>query len=248
MTHKEDLVYGIHPVLEAFEAGKEVNKVFIRRDLGGEHVGKIKKLCRESTIPFQIVPKEKLDRLTRKNHQGVIASISPVFFTEVENVLPTVYEKGKTPLILILDRVTDVRNFGSICRTAECLGVDAVVVPSRGAALVNGDAVKTSAGALMKLPVCRVDNLKGTITFLRNSGLSVVSCTEKASDLVHEFDYNGPTAIIMGSEEDGVSEAYLKLSDGKVKIPMSGTVDSLNVAVAAGIVLGEVTRQRVIKS
>jgi 23S rRNA (guanosine2251-2'-O)-methyltransferase len=195
-------------------------------------------------VPFQAVPTEKLNRVTRKNHQGVISYISPISYHSIEDVLPSLYEAGKTPLLLILDRVTDVRNFGAIARTAECAGVDAIIIPSRGGALISADAVKTSTGALHKIPVCREDNLKTTIEFLTNSGVQIVGCTEKTDDLLYSVDLTLPTAIIMGSEENGISPEYLKRCDARAKIPMAGTIGSLNVSVSAGILLYEVIRQR----
>ena len=194
--------------------------------------------------PFLFVPQEKLNRLTSKTHQGVIAFVTDVKFQEIETILPTVFEKGKVPLLLILDRITDVRNFGAICRTAECCGVDAVIVPSRGAAQINSDAVKTSAGALHKIAVCRSQNLKTTLTFLRESGIKIIACTEKTEANYTSLNYTEPTAIIMGSEDEGISGEYLKLSDARAKIPLLGEIGSLNVSVACGVILYEVIRQR----
>jgi 23S rRNA (guanosine2251-2'-O)-methyltransferase len=205
----------------------------------------LRKVCREHNVHFAMVPVYKLNKLVPgKNHQGAVAFLSTITYYKLEELLPTVFESGKTPLVLVLDRITDVRNFGAIARSAECAGVDAIVIPSRGAAQVNGDAIKTSAGALHKIPVCREDNLKDTIEFLKNSGLRIVSCTEKGSVPVYEEDLKGPLAVIMGSEEDGVSGEYLRRSDARVFIPMKGEISSLNVSVATGVVLFEVLRQR----
>jgi 23S rRNA (guanosine2251-2'-O)-methyltransferase len=241
---EKDLFFGIRSVIEAIRAGKEINKVMIQKGIDGDLIGELRGLMRENDISPQYVPIEKLNRITRKNHQGVICFISPIPYQNIEHILPQLYEDGKTPAILILDRITDVRNFGAICRTAACMGVHAVVIPSRGAAQVNADAVKTSAGALHQIPVCRSENLKNTIEFLKNSGLNIVACTEKATEQVHSADYNVPTAIIMGSEEDGISGEYLKRSDQQVKIPMLGDIASLNVSVACGMILYEMVKQR----
>jgi len=199
----------------------------------------------ELEIPLQMVPREKLDRMTRANHQGVIGFISPVTFQPIEEVLQRVYESGRDPFLLILDRVTDVRNFGAICRTAECAGMDAVIIPSRGSARVGGDAMKTSAGALMNLPVCRSNNLKDTLEYLKNSGIRLVACTEKTETSLFNVALEGPMGIVMGSEEDGISPEYLKKCDVRVKIPMFGKTESLNVSVATALVVYEVLRQRI---
>ena len=238
------MLFGMRPIIEAINAGKELDKIFIQTGLTGELWFELKKLIQKYTIPFQLVPVEKLNRLTSKNHQGIIAYVSLVTYQSVENILPSLFEQGKIPLILVLDRITDVRNFGAIARSAECAGVDAIVIPSRGAAQVNGDAIKTSAGALHQIPVCRSENLKQTLDFLKNSGLQLVACTENANKEYYEANFTLPTAIIMGSEEDGISEEYLKRSDAKVKIPLFGKIESLNVSVATGVVLYEVVRQR----
>lgn len=241
---KTDLIYGINPVLEAMKAGKEIEKLFILNSMQQFKANEIKKIATELNIPFQYVPKEKLNKLTRQNHQGLIAIASPVSYVDIETFLPGLYESGKTPFLLMLDKITDVRNIGSIARSAECAGVDAIILPSRGTALLNADAVKTSAGALTKLPICRNSNLKETIRFLKESGLTIIAASEKVEKYYDEADYNGPVAIIMGSEEKGVSEEYLKLCDEVVKIPIIGEIESLNVSVATGIVLFEAVRQR----
>jgi 23S rRNA (guanosine2251-2'-O)-methyltransferase len=241
------LIFGIRAVSEAITAGKEIDRLFVQEGLQNNLFNDLRKICREHEVHFTMVPVYKLNKIAPgKNHQGVVAFLSTITYHDIEQLLPEVFESGKTPLILILDRITDVRNFGAIARSAECAGVDAIIIPSRGAAQVNGDAIKTSAGALHKIPVCREDNLKNTIDFLKNSGLQIVSCTEKGSEPVYNVDLKGPMAIIMGSEEDGVSGEYLKRSDAKVLIPMKGEISSLNVSVATGIILFEVLRQRAI--
>lgn len=242
------MLFGMRPIIEAINAGKEIDKIFIQTGLTGELWFELRKLIQQRSIPSQHVPPEKLNRLTGKNHQGVIAYVSLVTYQSIENILPFVFEQGKIPLILVLDRITDVRNFGAIARSAECAGVDAIVIPSRGAAQVNGDAVKTSAGALHQIPICRSENLKQTLDFLKNSGLQLVACTEKAGKKHFEADFSFPTAIILGSEEDGISDEYLKRADVKVKIPLFGKIESLNVSVATGVVLYEAVRQRNLKS
>ncbi len=241
---KENLIYGIRPVIEAVKSSKEIDKLLIQRGLRNNMFYELKKLIKKFNIPFQYVPVEKLNRITSKNHQGIICFLSYISYQQIEDILPTIYEQGEAPLILILDRITDVRNMGAIARTAECAGVNAIIIPSKGSAQINPDAVKTSAGALLKIPVHRSNNLKNTIEYLKNSGLKIVACTEKTNDLYYSVDFALPTAIIMGSEENGVSEEYLKISDSKVKIPLKGEIESLNVSVAAGIILYEAVKQR----
>ena len=244
MKESEKGIFGLRPVIEAIEAGKTVDKLFVQKGLQGEIFYELRKLITEYEIPTQYVPLEKLNRLTRKNHQGVFAFLSPIEFHDIESLLPQIYESGKNPFILILDRVSDVRNFGAIARTAECVGVDAIIVPHKGSASINADAVKTSTGALYNIPVCKEANLKKTIQFLKNSGIQVVGATEKAAEFMYDADYSVPTAILMGSEEDGISDELLKIADRIVKLPMFGTTSSLNVSVACGVFMYEVIRQR----
>jgi 23S rRNA (guanosine2251-2'-O)-methyltransferase len=249
MLKKHDnLVYGIHPLIETIKAGKEIDKVFIQKGLHGEHSAELFALLRECDIHYQHVPVEKLNRITRKNHQGVVAFVSAITYHPIEEIVQSLFEKGENPLILILDRVTDVRNFGAIARTAECAGVHAILVPLQGSAQMNADAMKTSAGALNNIPVSRSGNLNESIDFLKNSGLQIVAATEKTEANYYAVDFSIPTAIIMGSEEDGVSPAYLKKCNHKVRIPMNGTTDSLNVSVAAGILIYEAVKQRIVAS
>ena len=241
---KESLIFGIRPVIEAISAGKEIDKILLQKGLRGELFHELFGLIREFNIPLQTVPIDRLNRITRKNHQGVIAFISQISYHKLEQVMPGVYESGKTPLVLILDHITDVRNFGAIARTAECSGVNAIVIPSKGAAAINEDAMKTSAGALNIIPVCRVDRLEDAVRFLKESGLKVVAATEKAVTDYDNEDLNIPLAIVMGSEDHGVSPQILKSSDSLVKIPQTGEIGSLNVSVAAGVLLFETLRQR----
>lgn len=240
----DGLIYGIHPVMEAVKSGKVIEKAFLQSNLRGEQSDELLMLFKEHNVPFVKVPIEKLNQFTRANHQGVIVIASPIEFVDIEAVIPHLYEQGKVPFILVLDRITDVRNFGAIARTAECCGVDAIVIPSKGGAPVSADAMKTSAGALNSIPVCRENNLFRAVDYLKKSGLQIVACTEKTNTGLFQAKIDGPVAVVMGSEEDGISEQLLKIADAKVKIPMMGEIGSLNVSVAAGIVCYEVVRQR----
>lgn len=244
ITKYDNGIFGIRPIIEAIHSGKEIDTLFIQKGLKGDTFSELWDLVRLHRVKYKHVPVEKLNRLTRKNHQGVFAFISPIIFHKTANIIPQLFEDGRTPLILVLDRITDVRNFGAIVRTAECAGVHAIIVPEKGSAAINGDAMKTSAGSLASLPICREFNLKATIDFLKQSGLQIVGCTEKTNQLIYEVDYQLPTAIVMGSEEDGISEEYLKLCDFKTKIPLVGSIESLNVSVSAGVILYEAIRQR----
>ncbi len=241
---QQDIVYGYHPVSEAILSGKEIEKVLVQKGLRGDRFREIMKLLKSSNVPYQIVPQEKLNRVTRKNHQGVIGYISPVHFHQLEQLLPTIFEEGRMPLLVIMDRITDVRNFGAILRSAEGAGVDAMIIPSRGSAQLNAGTIKSSAGAIFRLPICRSDNIKNTIDYLKESGLKILAATEKAEKVYHELDLTGPVALILGAEDEGISPEYLKKADGLIRIPMRGEVGSLNVSVAAGILMYEVVRQR----
>lgn len=241
---EENLIFGTRAVIEALDAGKDIEKIYIQKGLSNELYHQLRKALHGNAVPIQIVPAEKLKRITDKNHQGVVAYLTEITYYSAEELLANVFEKGKIPLLLILDRITDVRNFGAIARGAECAGVDFIIIPSRGAALINGDAIKTSAGALHRLKVCREDNLKNTIEYLKEAGLQIIACHEKTDKLIYDADFTKPTAVIMGSEENGISNEYLKRSDEQVKIPMIGKIASLNVSVATGIVLFEAVKQR----
>lgn len=238
------MIFGIRAVIEAVEAGKEIDKVIVKRELQGDLFKELSAVLSVHNIPIQKVPVERINRFTRKNHQGVIAFLSAITYEKIEDIIPFLYEQGKNPFILVLDGLTDVRNFGAIARTCEVAGVDAIVIPARGSVTVNADAVKTSAGALLKIPVCKENNLTEAIQFLKNSGVKVVAATEHASQYYTEVDYTGPVAIIMGSEDTGVSRDNIRISDDLVKIPQYGTIESLNVSVAAGIFIYEVIRQK----
>lgn len=240
----DEYIYGLRPIIEAINAGKEIDRVFIQNGLKNELFRELLALLKQNDIPYKIVPVFKLNRITRKNHQGVIAYMSPITFGNIEQIIPGLFEDAIDPFILILDKITDVRNFGAILRTAESTGVNAVVFSSHGSALLNSGTVKSSAGAIYNISICRSDNLKDTIDFLKNSGLKIISATEKDGELFFKADLKGPLAIIMGSESEGVSGEYLKRSDLKLMIPMLGSTASLNVSVAAGVLLYEAVKQR----
>jgi 23S rRNA (guanosine2251-2'-O)-methyltransferase len=241
---EKEMIFGIRAVIEAVEAGKDIDKVIVKRELSGDLFKELQEICRTYDIPMQKVPIERLDRITRKNHQGVISYISAATYQKLEQIVPFLYEQGKNPLILVLDGLTDVRNFGAIARTCEVAGVDAIVIPARGSVSVNADAMKTSAGALHTIPVCRENSLKDAIVFLKNSGIKVVASTEKAAKYYTETDMTVPVAIVMGSEDMGVAPEHLRVCDELVKIPQFGTIQSLNVSVAAGVMIYEVINQR----
>lgn len=238
------MIFGIRAVIEAVEAGKEIDKVIVKRELQGDLFKELSTVLKTHDIPMQKVPVERIDRFTRKNHQGVIAFLSAVTYEHIEDIVPFLYEQGIDPFILVLDGITDVRNFGAIARTCEVAGVNAIVIPQRGSVTVNADAVKTSAGALLKIPVCREQNLTDAIQFLKNSGVKIVAATERAARFYTEADYSGPVAIVMGAEDVGVSNDNLRICDELVKIPQFGTIGSLNVSVAAGVMIYEVIRQK----
>jgi len=241
---ENDMVFGIRAVIEAIQADKEIDKILVKRELSGDLSRELFTILKERDIPVQRVPVERLDRVTRKNHQGVIAFISAITYHRLEDIIPSVYEQGKDPFIVLLDGITDVRNFGAIARTCECAGVNAVVIPEKGSVTVNADAIKTSAGALHVLPVCKEKSINQAIRFLQQSGVKVFAATEKASDIYTAVPYEGPVAIVMGAEDTGVSMDNLRICDEMVKIPQFGTIGSLNVSVAASILIYEVVRQR----
>ncbi len=240
----DNLIIGIRPIIETIQAGREVERVLIKTGLEGDLFHALLELVQEKNIPYQFVPIEKLNSLTPNTHQGVAAFISLITYASVEEVMETVAAKGETPLVLLLDGVTDVRNFGAIARSAECAGVHAIIVPAKGAAPINADALKTSAGALNRIPVCRVPNLRTALYYLKDSGVKIVAATEKAQQPLYNYKFNQATAIIMGSEDVGISDTVLKLSDEQVKIPLHGEILSLNVSAAAAVLLFEAVRQR----
>ena len=240
----ENIIYGVHPVTEAIQAGKELDKVIIQQNIHGEWLPEIRKMLDQLEVPVQYLPINAMNRISRGNHQGIIAFLSPIQYQSIEAIIPAVYESGESPLILVLDRITDVRNLGAIARTAECLGVHALIIPARGSAQINADTIKTSSGALMNIPVVRSMNLKSTLTFLKESGLKIIAASEKAEKSIWHLNLTDPIGLILGSEESGISPEYLRFCDEKAMIPMQGQVASLNVSVAAGMFLYEVTRQR----
>ena len=240
----KDFIFGTRAVLEAIHSDKELDTIYIQKDVQNELIKELVQTCQQLKIPYTKVPVEKLNRITRKNHQGVVALVSAVSYASLDHVISECYSKGKDPFILVLDRVTDVRNFGAIARSAECAGVDAIVIPFKGSAQVNSDAVKTSAGALHHMAVCRENNLETTVEYLQKNGLSVVACTEKGQELIYNTPMNQPLAIIMGSEENGISQPLIRKADHLSKIPITGKIASLNVSVAAALVVFEAVRQR----
>jgi len=240
----ENLIYGIRAVIETIRSGKDLEKVFVQNKFKGELLPELNELIKERDIPVSRVPNEKLNRLTKKNHQGVVAYVSPVKYFPLDQVVTQVFEEGKQPLFVLLDGVTDVRNFGSISRTAECMGADALIIPAKGSAQINADAVKTSAGALNFIPVCREPDLVLSIDYLKESGIRIIGCTEKATKNFDELDLASPACIIMGSEDVGISKELLSACDEIGKIPLSGSIESLNVGSACAMVLYEVSHQR----
>ena len=240
----KNMIYGLRPVMEAIKAGKEFEKIILQTGLQGGIFQELEYLIHQTGLKAQYVPAPKINFICSGNHQGVVAYLAMVDYARLENVIPGIFEEGRTPLVLVFDRITDVRNFGAMVRTAECAGADAVVVPVQNSAALNEDAVKTSAGALMTVPICREENLKAALHYLKASGIKIFAASEKASMEYTQADFTGPTAFILGSEEDGVSPEFLELCDEQVRIPLMGQIDSLNVSVANGIMLYEALRQR----
>ncbi len=239
-----DYIFGIRAVMEAIEAGREIDRIFIKNDINGPLASELIALARSNKIPMQRVPIERINRITRKNHQGVVAMLSAITYHSLDNLIPMLYEEGVLPFIIVLDGITDVRNFGAIARTCECAGVDAIVIPERGSVSVGGDAIKTSAGALHHIPVCREKNVKGAVRFLKDNGYQIIAASEKADINYTQVDYTTPIAIVMGAEDVGISPEVLRLCDTFVSIPQMGHIGSLNVSVAAGVMMYEVVRQR----
>lgn len=241
---KSDYIFGIRAVIEAIEAGKEIDKIMVKKDLQGDLAQELFAAARQVGAPIQRVPVERINRITRKNHQGVVAFLSAVEYYTLDALVPQLYEAGEVPFVVLLDGVTDVRNFGAIARTCECVGAHAIVIPARGSVSVNADAVKTSAGALHTLPVCRECSIQEAVKYLHDSGFTIVAASEKSDKNYTQVDYTAPVAIVMGAEDTGVSPAVLRYCDEMVAIPMRGNIGSLNVSVAAGVMMYEVVRQR----
>ncbi len=240
---ERDLIYGVRAVIEAIKADREINKIMIQKGMDKELFMELKEELKGKDFQLQFVPREKLDALTDNNHQGVVAQVSPIKYYDIESLVEELFEDGKKPFILVLDRITDVRNFGAIARTAECEGVDAILLPAKGSAQVNADAVKTSAGALNRIKVCRTDNLKESLFYIQQCGVRLVACTEKSKVPLYETNLRGSVAIIMGSEKDGVTQDLINMADISCRIPMKGEIASLNVGVAAGMAMYEKLRQ-----
>lgn len=245
MIDKSEMIFGVRAVIEAIQAGKDIDKVLIKKDIQSELSRELFAALKGSLIPVQRVPVERLNHITRKNHQGVVAYVSAVTYQHVEDLVPYLFEQGKTPFFVMLDGITDVRNFGAIARTCECAAVDAVIIPAKNSVTVNADAVKTSAGALHTLPVCREQSLTDTLKYLKECGFRLTAATEKGDYDYTRGGYTGPLCLIMGAEDKGVAYEHLALCDEWVKIPMLGTIESLNVSVAAGILIYEVVKQRI---
>ncbi len=241
---QKDFIFGSRAIIEAIAADQEIDKILIQKDLQNDLIKEVQVAAKSKRILVVKVPAEKLNKVTKKNHQGVIAYMSAINYASLDNVIQDCYQRGKDPLLLILDRVTDVRNFGAIVRTAECAGADAIIIPEKGSAQINSDAVKTSAGALNHLPICRVKTLAQTVSYLQNNGIRTVACTEKSDKDMYFADLTSPLAIIMGSEEDGISPDLLSMSDLRVRIPLQGKIASLNVSVSAAVIVYEAVRQR----
>jgi 23S rRNA (guanosine2251-2'-O)-methyltransferase len=244
MQKESDYIFGLRPVIEAVKAGKQIDRLLIQQGLRGPLYHEMMIEVKKNNIPYQIVPVERIELVTRKNHQGVLAWLSLIEFQSISNILPMIFENGEDPLIIGLDKVTDVRNFGAIVRSAYCLGAHAAVIPEKGSARITSDAIKTSAGALYTFPVCREKSIIRSVEYLRDSGLKVITADEKSGSEVSKIDLRGPSILIMGSEDKGISQELLDLSCCRVKIPMTGKINSLNVSVAAGIILYEIVRQR----
>lgn len=238
------MIYGTRAVMEAIRAGKEIEKIMIQSSLANDLVKELITLARENHVPYTFVPQEKLKKFSTKNHQGVICMLASVTYASLDNVIDRAYSDGREPFLLMLDRVTDVRNFGAIARTAECAGVDGIVIGEKGNAPITSDAMKTSAGALNHLAICREKDLKKTMRYLRENGIRIIACTEKATRTIFDVPLGGPIALIMGSEEDGIADPLLRDADELVKIPMKGKIGSLNVSVATGVAVYEVVRIR----
>ncbi|GJM28478.1 MAG: 23S rRNA (guanosine(2251)-2'-O)-methyltransferase RlmB [Cyclobacteriaceae bacterium] len=244
MTGEKTFLYGTRAVMEAIHAGRELDKILVQKNLNNPLIRDLLALARENLVPIQRVPGQKLNRYTRKNHQGVICLLSAISYGSLDHIVSQCFSEGRIPLIVMLDRITDVRNFGAIARTADAASVDALVVQLTGHAQITGDAIKTSAGALNHLPVCRVGSLKRCIKELQHSGLQVVACSEKAKQLMYSADLQVPTVVLMGSEQNGISRELLESCNQHVRIPMTGKISSLNVSVATALVLYECVRQR----
>lgn len=244
MKNRENTIFGIHPILEALNSELVIDKLFIQKESSNPKIQEIETICETSDVTINYVPIEKLNRLTKGNHQGVVAITSPIPFHSLEGLIEKIIQEKENPLFLILDQLSDVRNFGAIIRTAECTGVDAIIIQKKGGAPVTGDTIKTSAGAIFKIPICKVDHIKDALFLLQAYDIKTVAATEKTETSVYDYNYNQPIAIIMGSEGKGINPSVLKMVDYKAKLPLLGEIESLNVSVACGVFLYEAIRQR----
>lgn len=241
---RETKIYGLRAILEAIEADKSIDKIFLQKNLKGELFKKLEKNIRAKGLNFSYVPTQKLNRLTRNNHQGAVAQMAPITFHDLDKLVTNIIQNKKNPLFLVLDQLSDVRNFGAIIRTAECTGVDGIIIPKKGSAPINGDTIKTSAGAVFNIPICKVDHIKDALFYFQASNIKTIAASEKAEIIIHKTDFTKGCAIVIGSEGKGISPSVLKIIDYKAKLPMFGTIASLNVSVACGAFLYEVIRQR----
>ncbi len=230
--------------MEAIRSGREIEKIFVQAGLSNSLIKELISEAKQKGVPYSFTPQEKLNHLGSKNHQGVVCMLATIQYAKVEDIIDKAYADGKEPFLLVLDRITDVRNFGAIARTAECAGIDAIVISDKGNAPITSDAIKTSSGALNHLPVCRATDMKKLIQLLKDNGIRVIACTEKSNVDIYSVDFKSPVALVVGSEEDGIAPELLKASDALVKIPLKGKVGSLNVSVAAGIAIYEAIRQK----
>jgi 23S rRNA (guanosine2251-2'-O)-methyltransferase len=245
---KEKLIYGRHPVMDAIKNGMSVDKVILSQIVKGEFEKELRKLCKLADIPLQVAPKERLEKITKKNHQGIIGFLSHIKYLQIEDVFPMIYDKGETPLIIVLDGVTDVRNFGAIARSAEASGAHALIVPNKKTAQINAEAIKASAGALSTIPVCRTASLGNAVDYLLMNGVQVIAAGLQGKSYLHELDLTIPTAIVMGAEGEGIRPHIMRKANEVFKIPMKGQTDSFNVSVATGIILYETGKQRFLES
>jgi len=241
---KDTQIFGLRAIIEAINANSSIDKVFLQKGLKGELFQELEFVIKKKGVNSSYVPVEKLNKLTTNNHQGAVAQISPIAFYNLETLVENTIASGATPLFLMLDQISDVRNFGAIIRTAECTGVNGIIVQKKGGAPVNGDAIKTSAGAVFKIPICKVDHIKDAMFYMQASGIKVIAATEKTDNTIYDISLKEPCAIIMGSEGRGINPSVLKLVDAKAKLPLLGDIESLNVSVACGVFLYEVLRQR----
>ncbi|NRB83349.1 MAG: 23S rRNA (guanosine(2251)-2'-O)-methyltransferase RlmB [Winogradskyella sp.] len=242
---KVTTIFGIRAIIEAIKSGESIDKVFVQKGISGELFKEMEFLLRQEGINSSYVPVEKLNRLVKGNHQGAVANISPIEFHNIDDLVLSAIESGKTPLFLLLDQLSDVRNFGAIVRTAECTGVSGIIIQKKGGAPINGDTIKTSAGAIFKIPVCKVDHIKDAVFHMQSSGIKVIAATEKADDYIYDMSFKEPCAIVMGSEGKGINPSVLKVVDKRAKLPILGAIESLNVSVACGAFLYEAVRQRI---